>query len=227
MLSALKILTAIMYRDLLIGWRGLSDVLAGVGFFAVIVALLPLAIGPAPQVLEEIAPMMIWVAALIASLPQMERFFSRDANDGSLNQLILTPLPLPLVVIAKIKAAWILIMLPLVLATPLLALMLGLPFALLPILISTVIIGSVGLILLGSMAAAITLGARRSATLIAVLTLPLSMPILIFASTTLSAALREEPTLPHLALLSATTLVLVAIAPLATAIGLRIAAEHS
>ena len=89
----ISIMAAIIRRDLLIGWRGLSDTLAGVGYFAVIIALLPLAIGPDPEVLHLIGPAMLWVAALVASLPQMERFFSREAADGSLDHLILTPAP--------------------------------------------------------------------------------------------------------------------------------------
>ena len=97
--AMISIMAAIIRRDLLIGWRGLSDTLAGIGYFAVIIALLPLAIGPDPEILQLIGPAMLWVAALVASLPQMERFFSREAADGSLD-LILTPLPLPLVVLA-------------------------------------------------------------------------------------------------------------------------------
>lgn len=223
--NAALILLAIIRRDLLIGRRGFSDTLAGAGYFAVIIALLPLAIGPDPATLRLIGPAMIWVAALIAALPQMERFFSREAADGSLDDLILTPLPLAMVVLAKVAAGWIMVGLPLVLMTPVLAIMLGLPAEALPVLMASIAIGSVALMLLGAMAAAIAIGARRTAILIAVLILPLSMPVLIFGAAASVAVLSGEPALPHLALLTAATLVLAAITPVATAASLRIAAE--
>ena len=220
-----RILGAVMKRDLIIGWRGLSDSLAGVSFFAVIVALVPLALGPGPDTLRMLAPAVIWIAALIAALPQLERLFQRDAQDGSLDHLILIPLPLPAVVLAKVVAGWIIIGLPLVLMTPVMGVLLGLPFASLGIITATVAIGSAGLMLLGSMAAAITIGARRGAVLMAVLILPLSMPILIFGAATAKAAVLGEPYAASLLFLSAIVLVLLAITPMATAAGLRQAAE--
>ena len=221
----ISIMAAIIRRDLLIGWRGLSDTLAGVGYFAVIIALLPLAIGPDPAILHLIGPAMLWVAALVASLPQMERFFSREAADGSLDHLILTPLPLPLVVLAKVIAGWLVIGLPLVLMIPVLGLMLGLPLAAMPVVMLAVLIGSVALMLLGAMAAAVVIGARRASILTAVVILPLAMPVLIFGTAASLAAVEGTPVFSHLALLGATTLVLLAITPFATAAGLRIAAE--
>ena len=221
----ISIMAAIIRRDLLIGWRGLSDTLAGVGYFAVIIALLPLAIGPDPEVLHLIGPAMLWVAALVASLPQMERFFSREAADGSLDHLILTPLPLPLVVLAKVIAGWLIIGLPLVLMTPVLGVMLGLPLNAMPVIMLAVLIGSVALMLLGAMAAAVVIGARRASILTAVVILPLAMPVLIFGTAASLAAVEGMPVFSHLALLGATTLVLLAITPFATAAGLRIAAE--
>ena len=225
MADAFRILLSIIHRDLLIGLRGFGDILAGVGYFAVIIALLPLALGPDPDTLREIGPAMIWVAALIAALPQMERFFSRDAADGSLDDLVLTPLPSPMVVLAKVAAGWIMVGLPLVATAPLLAVMLGLPAAVMPVLVASLAIGSVALMLLGSMAAAIAIGARRAAILIAVLILPLAMPVLIFGTSATVAVLDGQPAYSHLALLGATTLVLLVITPLATAAGLRAAAE--
>lgn len=225
MIGALTIMLAIIRRDLLIGWRGLSDTLAGMGYFAVIIALLPLAIGPDPAVLALIGPAMIWVAALVASLPQMERFFSRDAADGSLDHLILIPLPLPLVVLAKVIAGWLVIGLPLIIMVPVLAMMLGLPAAALPVMLTAILIGSVALMLLGAMAAAVVIGARRASILTAVVILPLAMPILIFGTAASAAAVTGAPVFSHLALLGAAALVLLAITPFATAAALRIAAE--
>ncbi|MAI00406.1 MAG: heme exporter protein CcmB [Gammaproteobacteria bacterium TMED183] len=225
MTDALAVMLAIIRRDLLVARRGFGDTLAGAGYFAVIIALLPLAIGPGPDTLRLIGPAMIWVAALIAVLPQMERLYSRDAADGSLDDLILTPLPLPMIVLAKVTAGWIMIGLPLVVMTPLLALVLGLPASIMPVLTASIAIGSVALMLLGSMAAAIAIGARRASILIAVLILPLAMPVLIFGTAAPLAVLSGDPAFPHLALLSAATLVLLAITPVATAASLRIAAE--
>ena len=225
MTSSCRILLAVMKRDLLIGWRGLSDSLAGVTFFAVVVALVPLALGPSPETLRLLGPAVIWIAALIAALPQMERLFQQDAADGSLDQLILTPLPLPVIVLAKVAAGWIIVGLPLVLMTPVIGLLLGLPLTSIGIIGATVAIGSVGLLLLGAMAAAITIGARRGGILMAVLILPLAMPILIFGTATANAASEGTPYSASLLFLSAIVLMLMAVTPVATAAGLRHAAE--
>ena len=225
MTSAMRIMLAIIRRDLLIGWRGLSDTLAGMGYFAVIIALLPLAIGPDPAILKLIAPAMLWVAALVASLPQMERFFAREAADGSLDHLILTPLPLPLGVLAKVMAGWLVVGLPLLFMIPVLGVMLGLPVSALPVIMLAVLIGSIALMLLGAMAAAAAIGARRASILTAVVILPLAMPVLIFGTAASLAAVEGMPVFSHMALLAAMTLVLLAITPFATAAGLRIAAE--
>ena len=225
MASTSRILQSVMRRDLLIGLRGFGDILAGIGFFAVVIAMVPLALGPAPDTLREIGPAMIWVAALVAALPQMERLYSRDAADGSLADLILTPASLPMVVLAKVAAGWIMVGLPLTIMSPLLGLMLGLPAAAMPVLTGSIAIGSVALVLLGSMAAAIAVGARRAAILVPVLILPLATPVLIFGTAASGAAIRGENASPHLALLGAVTLVLLVVAPVATAAGLRAAAE--
>jgi len=225
MMTSGRILKAVMMRDLLIGWRGLSDSLAGVSFFAVIVALVPLALGPAPEVLRMLAPAMIWIAALIAALPQLDRLFQRDAADGSLDHLILIPLPLPVLVLAKVAAGWIIVGLPLVLMTPVMGVLLGIPPASLGLITATVAIGSIGLILLGALAAALTIGARRGAVLMAVLILPLAMPILIFGAATTKAVSLGEPYSASLLFLVASVLVLLAITPFATAASLRHAAE--
>ena len=225
MASAIRILLAVIRRDLLIGLRGFGDILAGIGYFAVIIALVPLALGPDPDTLREIGPAMIWVAALIAALPQMERFYSREAAEGSLDDLVLTPLSLPMVVLAKVVAGWIMVGLPLVLTSPMLAVMLGLPAAAMPVLVCSLAIGSVALMLLGSMAAAVSIGARRTAILVAVLILPLAMPMLIFGTSATVTAVHGGSASPQLALLGAATLVLLAVTPWATAAALRAAAE--
>ena len=223
--SACRILKAVVCRDLLVGVRGLGDVLAGIGYFAVVVALVPLALGPDPETLRQVGPAMIWIAALLAALPQTERFYSRDFADGSLDDLVLTPLALPVVVLAKVLAGWVMAGLPLLVTAPVLALMLGLPFEAMPVMVGSLAVGSAALMLLGSLAAAVSIGARRTAILVAVLILPLALPVLIFGTAATAAALRGEAAFPHLALLGATTLVLLAVAPMATAAALRAAAE--
>ena len=219
------IAAALIRRDLLIGWRSLGDSFAAIAYYAIIIALLPLALGPSPEALRLVAPAMLWIGALLATLPQMARLFGRKTGDGSLDEMILTPLALPLVVLAKIVAAWLLTAPPLLLTTPLLAIMLGLPLAVLPMLILSIAIGTVGLLLLGSMMGAIAIGARRTQALVAVMMMPLAIPILIFGVGAVDAALEGTAIAPHLALLCATTLLLLGVAPPIVALSLKIAAE--
>ncbi len=219
------IAAALIRRDLLIGWRSLGDSFAAIAYYAIIIALLPLALGPSPEALRLVAPAMLWIGALLATLPQMARLFGRKTGDGSLDEMILIPLALPLVVLAKIVAAWLLTAPPLLLTTPLLAIMLGLPLAVLPMLILSIAIGTVGLLLLGSMMGAIAIGARRTQALVAVMMMPLAIPILIFGVGAVDAALEGATIAPHLALLCATTLLLLGVAPPIVALSLKIAAE--
>jgi len=216
---------AVLKRDLLLGWRGLSDTIAGISFFVMIIALVPLAVGPDTATLTVIAPAILWIAALLATLPQMERLFARDDAEGGLDHLLMIPAPLPLIVLTKICAAWLLIGLPLTLTAPLLGMMLALPLAGMAMVMLALAIGTFGLLMLGMIAAALVLGARRGGVLIAILVLPLAMPILIFGVATSQAAITGDNPMPPFQFLLAVVLLLLAITPWATAISLRHAAE--
>jgi len=216
---------AVLKRDLLLGWRGISDTIAGISFFVMIIALVPLAIGSDSAMLTMIAPAILWIAALLATLPQMERLFARDDAEGGLDHLLMIPAPLPMIVLTKICAAWLLIGLPLTLTAPLLGMMLALPLAGMAMVMLALAIGTFGLLMLGMIAAALVLGARRGGVLIAILVLPLAMPILIFGVATSQAAMLGENAMPPFQFLLAVVLLLLAITPWATAMSLRHAAE--
>ncbi|MGU9961493.1 MAG: heme exporter protein CcmB [Candidatus Puniceispirillales bacterium WSBS_2018_MAG_OTU23] len=220
-------LLSIMARDLMLAWRGAADIIAGLSFFIIIIMLIPLALGPDPKLLRLIAPAVLWIAAMLACLPQMDRLYTQDAADGGLDHLLMVPLPLPIIVLAKAIAAWVSIGLPLVLASPLMAAGLGLPVSTSAIIaiMAALAIGSFTLILLGMAASALVLGARRGGALMAILTLPLAMPILIFGTATVAAAATGGDVQTPLILLAAMTLVMLAITPMAAAISLRHAAE--
>jgi heme exporter protein B len=224
-------LIATFKRDILLGWRGIGDILAGLVFFAIIVALVPLSLGPDPDALGRIGPAVLWIGILIATLPQMERLFARDAAEGGLDHLIMIPAPLPMIILIKAIAAWVLIGLPMTIFAPVLGMMLGLPFAGIGCVMAALAVGSFALTLIGMLAASLVLGARRSGILMAVLVLPLAMPVLIFGTASSAAATVSEHTnniqnaREALQLLAGITLILVAITPMLTAISLRQAAE--
>lgn len=216
---------SVLMRDLTLSWRGIADGIAGLSFFAMIIALVPLALGPDPQILSLMAPAVLWIAALLATLPQMERLIARDTADGAIDQILMTPLPLPMIVLAKALAGWVSIGLPLVLASPVMGLMLGLNTASITTTMIALSLGSFALILLGMMAASLVLGASRGGALMAILVLPLAMPILIFGTSASAAAMTGQDPSTAMTLLGAISLVMLAIAPPATAISLRHAAE--
>ena len=223
-------LQAVLRRDLLLGWRGIGDTMAGLMFFAIIIALTPLALGPDPDALQRIAPAILWIGVLIATLPQMEKLFARDAAEGALDHIIMTPAPLPMIILTKTFAAWIIIGLPMTIAAPLFGTMLGLGLNCIGTVMIALAMGSFGLLLIGMLAASLVLGARRSGILMAVLVLPLAMPILIFGTAATSASVMsahagEADAGSALQLLAGVSLVFLAVAPWLTAISLKQATE--
>ncbi len=160
-------------------------------FFAIVVAMFPLAVGPESQLLQTLSPGLVWVAALLAVLLSLDGLFRSDFEDGSLEQWVLSPHPLPLLVLAKVLAHWIFSGLALVLLAPLLALMLGLPSHCLPVLLGSLLLGTPVLSLLGAVGAALTVGLKRGGLLLALLILPLYIPVLILGSGALQAALQN------------------------------------
>ena len=215
-----RAIIGVFRRDLLVAMRHPTDILSGLVFFVMIISLLPLAIGPSGDTLSKIAPQMIWVAVMLATMPQMDRFYTQDAGDGVLEQFLISSAPLPLLIFAKVLAGWLAVGIPLILATPLMALMLGLAAEILPILLASVTLGSFCLMLIGALASAFTLGSRRSAILTAILVLPFAIPVLIFGAAAISDAQGGG-----LALLGAMTLFLTALVPPASATALRFTEE--
>lgn len=222
-------LTAAMWgllrRDLLLAWRRRSELLTTLFFFVIVAGLFPLGIGPEPATLRTIAPGVVWIAALLSCLLSLHRLFAADYQDGALEQMLLAPQPLSLLVMSKVCAHWIAAGFPLVLLSPLLGLQFGLTGSTLWVLVCSLLLGTPVLSALGSIGAALTLGIRGSGLLVALLTLPLFVPVLIFgagAVVSSDAGLGAEA---HLSLLGACLVLATVFAPWATAAALRIALE--
>ena len=207
-------------RDLDIAWQNRQDVSVMLGFFIIIIALFPLAIGPKASMLQTLGIPMVWIAALLSSLSGFDRLFAQDVRDGWLDQVALSPLGLGWYAIAKAVSHWLTTSLPLLVITPILAMMLSVTVAQLPALMMALLIGSMALTLLGVIGAALTEGARRGGALIAILVLPLAVPILIFGA--LAAETKDRIISPHLMLLGALLALLIAMAPLFAAAALKV-----
>jgi len=212
-------------RDLRLALRQRTDAGMVVLFFVLTAALFPFGVGPEANLLARIAPGVIWVTALLAVLLSLERLFLADYEDGTLELLALSPVPLELAVLAKALAHWLTTGLPLVLAAPLIALLYNMDLAGLPVLILAMALGTPSLSLIGAIGAALALGARRGGVLIPLLVLPLNVPVLIFGVGAIDAALAGFGTKANLLFLGALFLVALVTAPLAAAAALRQALE--
>ena len=217
----MKAFRALLRRDLSLGLRQGIDALVVVLFFLAAGALFPFALGPEPELLGRIAAGIVMTMAALASLLSLDRLFSGDFEDGSLDGLILSPLSLELVALAKVAVHWLMTGLPLLVAAPLLALLLNLPTGLYPILILALVAVTPALSLLGGLGAALTLGARRGGLLLAFLILPLFVPILILGMGSVAAVSAGESPWGALELLIALDLGLLALGPWAMAMALR------
>ncbi len=217
--------SAVLQRDLLIAWKRPGDILNPLFFFAMVSSLFPLAIGPDAEQLQAIGPGVTWVAALLASLLALNSLFLNDHEDGSLEQLVLSPQPLPLMVLAKTASHWLVTGLPLVLASPLVALTYQMPTEVIQVMMITLLPGTISLSLLGSIGAALTVGLNRGNALLSLLILPLAMPILIFGARTVSLAASGEATGGGVYFLSGYCMLALSLAPFATAAALRISNE--
>lgn len=195
-------------------------------FFAIVIALFPLAVGPQTQLLQSLSPGLVWVAALLAVLLSLDGLFRSDFEDGSLEQWLLSSHPLPVLVLAKVAAHWLFSGLALVLLSPLLALMLGLPGRCLPVLLGSLLLGTPILSLLGAIGAALTVGLKRGGLLLALLILPLYIPVLILGSGALQASLQGLPVAGHLLWLASLTVLTVTLTPFAIAAGLTISVSE-
>ncbi len=216
---------AVLRRDLTVAYRRSADVLNPLIFFAIVVALFPLGVGPEPNMLRAVAPGVLWVAALLAAMLSLGRMFSEDFHDGSLELVLLAPHPLTVLVLAKVLTHWLLTGLPLVLISPLLALQLQLPPEATRTLIITLLLGTPTLSLLGSVGAALTLGLRGGGVLVSLLVLPLYTPVLIFGASAVATTAQGLSPDAHLSLLGAILALAVTFTPLATAAAIRISLD--
>jgi heme exporter protein B len=216
---------ALLVRDLRLVWRRPGDVAVVLAFFCVATVLFPLGIGPQASVLVRIAAGVLWCTALFASLLSLDRLFAADHEDGSLDLLLLAPWPLELLALAKCAAHWIVTGLPLAVLAPFLGVTFGLDGPALLALSATLLVGTPTLSLIGGLAAALTLGARRGGALLALLALPLCVPTLIFGASAIQTLIMGEDLWAHLAILSALALVALATTPWAMAAALRQAGE--
>jgi heme exporter protein B len=224
-LGLASVLAAVVRRDLTLALRRRSDVLTTFFFFVIVVSLFPLGVGPEPNTLRIIAPGVVWVAALLASMLALARLFASDFSDGTLEQLTLSPQPLVLLVAAKVLAHWLVTGLPLVLIAPVLGLQFDLSTDALTVMTTALLLGTPCLSLIGSIGAALTLGVRGAGGLLALLVLPLYIPVLIFGAGAVSASAAGMPAGGHLSLLGAFVLIALALAPWASAAAIRIAVE--
>jgi heme exporter protein B len=216
---------AIIRRDLLMVMRRKSEVLTALFFFVIVSSLFPLGIGPEPALLRKIAPGVLWVGALLATMLGLQRMFAADHADGTLEQMAISPTPLVLLVTGKIVAHWLVSGLPLVLMAPVLGIQFDLDTGALGVLILALLLGTPLLSLIGSICAALTLGVRGGGVLLSLLVLPLYVPALIFGAGAVESHIAGLGAGGHLSLLAAILVMAAFFAPWATTAALRIALE--
>ena len=218
---------AIVRRDLHMAFRQGFDSLMVVMFFVLAVILFPFGVGPEAKILARIAAGVIWVAALLSTMLSLERLFQTDFEDGSLELLVLSPVPLEIVVVAKVAGHWLTTGLPLIVASPLLAVLLNMPFDGYPIMLVTLALGTPTLSLVGAVGAALILGARRGGVLLSLLVLPLFIPVLIFGVSSIDSAIDGFSVTAQLLILGALLLAAIPLCSWASAAALRQAIESS
>jgi heme exporter protein B len=214
---------ALMARDLRLLWRRRGDALQPALFALLVVVLFALALGAEAQTLARVASAVLWLAVLLAGLLALDTLFRGDAEDGSLEQWMLAPVPLAWLVLVRTFMHWATTALPLLIATPLLAELLHLPRAQLPVLLASLALGTPLLSLLGAVVAALTVGMRRSGILVALLALPLYVPVLVFGAGSVVASAQGLDPVGALLLLGAGLVLALVLAPLAAAAAIRIA----
>lgn len=216
----------IIKRELQIAMRKQAEILNPLWFFLIVITLFPLVIGPDPALLSRIAPGVAWVAALLSALLSFERLFRDDYIDGSLEQLMLTSQPLVLTALAKVLAHWLLTGLPLILLSPIAALLLSLEIPIWWALVLTLLLGTPVLSCLGAIGVALTVGLRKGGVLLSLLVVPLFIPVLIFSASVLDAAGLSLPYNGQLAILGAILAGVMTLSPFAIATALRISLDQ-
>jgi heme exporter protein B len=212
----------IVRRELLIAFRRQADIFNPLWFFIIVITLFPLSIGPEPNLLARISAGIVWVAALLSALLSLERLFKDDFQDGSLEQMMLMPIPLQLVVMAKIIAHWLLTGLPLIVISPLLAILLSLDSNTWIAVVLTLLVGTPTLSFIGAIGVALTVGLQKGGVLLSLLVLPLYIPILIFATSAIDAASLGVAYNGQLALLAAMLVGAMTLTPFAISAALRV-----
>ena len=222
MISAFRL---VFSRELTVAFRRWSDLLLPLVFFVIVCTLFPLAVGPSQEQLEFSAPGVLWVAALLATLLSLNSLFLSDFEDGSLDQLLVSPQPLPMLVLGKTLAHWLTAGMPLVIVSPILALTYNMPVSVMGVMMLTLMLGTISLSLLGSIGAALTVGLHRGTALLSLLILPLAMPIMILGANAVSLAAHNDVYTTGIWALGAYAIASASLAPYATAAALRISNE--
>ena len=220
--SLLRAFTLLLKRDLTLAIRHRAEMINPLLFFVLVTSLFPLGIGADPKLLQAVGPGVIWVAALLAALLSLEGIFRSDFEDGTLEQFLLSSHPVSVLVIAKVLAHWLITGLPLLVISPLLGVLLGLPGDAIMILLITLALGTPVLSLIGAVGVALTVGLRKGGMILSLLVLPLYVPLLIFAANAVDTAAAGLPVTAHLSLISALLVLSLSLSPLATAAALRI-----
>lgn len=225
-LSIVTIALRIVRRDVLLALRRRAEIANPLLFFTLVCTLLPLGIGPEPKQLAAIAPGMLWVIALLSCLLASDGLFRSDFDDGSLEQMLLSPCALYIVMLAKTAAHWLVTGLPLALIAPLLALLLQLPGAAMPALVSSLLLGTAVLSAIGAIGGALTVGLRRGGLLLSLIVLPLYIPVLIFGASAVQAAAEGFAYGGQIAVLGALLALALPLAPFAVASSVRISLDN-
>lgn len=221
----LKLVSLVVARDLRLAFRHWDQVIQPLIFFVVVTTLFPLAISPSLDELRRIAPGVVWVAAMLASLLALESLFRADVEDGTMEQWTLSGQPLSVMLLAKTATHWLLAGLPIVLMAPLVGTALGMPQSVWPVLAGSLALGTASLSILGAIGAALTVAVRRGSVLLALLVLPLQMPVLIFGARAVDLAMQGEAVAGPLNLLAAMLLLFISLGPFAMAAAMRISVE--
>jgi heme exporter protein B len=216
---------AVIRRDLLLAFRRPGDWLQPLAFFLIVTLLFPLALDPELGRLRQLAPAALWIALMLASMLALDFLFREDAHDGTLEQSALSAQPFAALLLAKTATHWLLTGLPLAIVAPLAAVALGAPAASIPLVLVTLLLGSVSLSLIGSIGAGLTLGVRRGGALLSLLVLPLAIPTLVFGARATQLAIQGESIAGPLYLLAALVMLGLTLAPLAAAAAVRISLE--
>lgn len=223
--SLSTVFRVILRRDLTLALRRRAQIMNPLMFFVIVVTLFPLGLGPEPNLLQSLAPGIIWVAALLAAMLSLDAIFHSDFEDGSLEQLLMTPAPLSVIVLAKVVAHWLLAGLPLLVLAPLLAVLLHLPGDAIQVLVITLLLGTPVLSLIGVIGVALTVGLRRGGVLLSLLILPLYIPVLIFATGAVDRVVGGLSITGSLSILGALLALTLSLSPWAAAAALRISVE--